>query len=263
MTIDFEIPAEEAAGDELDCSAMSDAELLKDAARLAGLSVASRPRRTKPKSDPKRPKPYRSLGDRHRRYRRADSMSSRHLDLHTVTGGNYGFEQKSDPEQLEVYRECKTPLDLPRDAEGFVIRSAEGQTQYCGDRCRKDRKNRIARNGRARASGTRVLSTYSPACGVPATQRNTGPQERFSTGQVMPWTVPCWAADPWLKFSVSGTVPIGRGRDLAYSDPVGDLACHLAAHPQQSNALDALDIEDTVKAVIAGRHPGLNIPIGK
>jgi hypothetical protein len=49
----------------------------------------------------------------------------------------------------------------------------------------------------------------------------------------MPWTVPCWSADPWLKFVVAGTVPIGKGRTISYADPTGDTAARFADRPEE------------------------------
>ncbi|MUL85038.1 hypothetical protein FZI89_25215 [Mycobacterium sp. CBMA329] len=44
---------------------------------------------------------------------------------------------------------------------------------------------------------------------------------REAKSAVVPWTVPYWAADPWLKFVRAGAVPIGRGQTINYADPVG------------------------------------------
>ncbi|WP_328358593.1 hypothetical protein OG976_04775 [Mycobacterium sp. NBC_00419] len=57
-------------------------------------------------------------------------------------------------------------------------------------------------------------------------------QERFparhdmreAKSAVVPWTVPFWAADPWLKFFRAGAVPIGAGSTTSYPDPVGSIA---------------------------------------
>lgn len=57
-------------------------------------------------------------------------------------------------------------------------------------------------------------------------------QERFpvrhdlrrAKSALVPWTVPFWAADPWLKFVRAGAVPIGRGQTINYADPVGGTA---------------------------------------
>lgn len=75
-----------------------------------------------------------------------------------------------------------------------------------------------------RHGGERAMSTYSAAYGVPVAQLSFGPQQRFATGEVMPWMVRFWAADPWLKFFRAGAVPIGVGRTISYADPVGAIA---------------------------------------
>jgi hypothetical protein len=163
------------------------------------------------------------------------------LDLHIETGGAYGFEEFSDPDQLEHCRECGGaigPERLPRDDDGLVIRGKGGQPEYCSARCYHDRRNRKRRNRRARKSGKRVLSSVSGRYGVLSGQQSTGPQERVSTGEVAPWTVPCWAADPWLKFVVTGTVPIGRGSHINYSDPTGDTAARFVDDPTQRDYPD-------------------------
>ncbi|GAB3228737.1 hypothetical protein [Mycolicibacterium hippocampi] len=171
------------------------------------------------------------------------------LDLHAETGGAYGFEDYSDPDHLEVCRECGTRLNLARDHEGFVQRSIGGQAEYCSARCQLDGKNSRRRYRRARASGRRVLSTYSAAYGVPCGQVSTGPQARLPTGAVVPWTVPCWAADPWLKFWRAGSVPLGRGPDTDYGDSTGNIAARAVDHPELRDRL------------LVGT--GLGIPISK
>jgi len=262
--------------DELENSSdLSDTELLRDARRRAGIEPTQPPpERTPPKPDLKAPKPYKSFDDKDLRYRTrgqhadgarsADANSdaaerSFHgiesrslLDLHISTGGAYRVGKEStDPNQPEVCRECEAPLALLRDDQGFVIRGKKGQTQYCSDRCRKDRKNLKARNRRARASGKRVLSSYSLPFGVPSMQRSTGPQERSAAGEVLPWTVPCWAADPWLKFVVEGSVPfeLDTYRTLTYADPVGDLA--------------AANVDNRISITDHEPEASLGIPVGK
>lgn len=239
--------------DDVESDKLSDEELLADAMRRAtgrkpDVATSGSSEATVAKIPSHQPKPGKSLDDRSRWHRSRgrhgegdlasgesrvgchagatdtrDSERSRSLlDLHVETGGDYIAGGKHytfpNPDVLTVCRECGIPLDLPDE------RKPGGQPQYCSERCRRDRKNRKRRNGTARKSGKRVLSTYSGAYGVASGQKSAGPQERLATGEVAPWTVPCWAADPWLKFYLAGSVPIGLGRPLGYSDPTGSLA---------------------------------------
>jgi hypothetical protein len=174
------------------------------------------------------------------------------LDLHMeMNGGTAGTpkgesgwttgykvaKETTDPDQLEVCRYCGKDLGLPRD-QGFVIREAVGQRQYCDDYCKDQQDNARDRTRRARRrAGSRHYSHY----GVPSGQVSTGPEERFRTGEVIPWTVPFWAADPWLKFVRAGSVPIGRGREINYSDPTGDTAARFVDHPEQREYPDPTD----------------------
>jgi hypothetical protein len=128
-----------------------------------------------------------------------------------IQGWTTGYsvsKETTDPDQLEVCWYCGKDLGLPRDDEGFVIRGTGGQVQYCSDYCKTQQDNKRDRERRARRrAGFRYHHDHY---GVPGGQVSTGPQERVSTSEVKPWTVPCWAVDAWLKFAVAGVVPVAR-----------------------------------------------------
>lgn len=79
------------------------------------------------------------------------------LELHVETDGGYQIENSASRDnQLEVCRSCATPLDLPRDEYGKVIRSRGGQSDYCSDRCKLDVYN-------ARRRAARKVATHRPS----------------------------------------------------------------------------------------------------
>lgn len=125
---------------------------------------------------------------------------------------------------LEVCRCCGDDLGLPRDADGLVDRKRGGQSEYCGDDCK-----RLARNARDRRRRARSRRKRTPA-----------------NHPIVP---PCWASDPWLKFWLKGSVPIGKGRVIDYADPTGDTAVMLVESPD----LRPLYLEES----------GPGVPVGK
>lgn len=87
------------------------------------------------------------------------SLLALHIEMNAGTGSSpkgrqgwtrgYGFEQKANPDQLEVCRRCGADLGLPRDDYGYAIREFETQRQYCSDRCKADADNAKDRQRRA------------------------------------------------------------------------------------------------------------------
>lgn len=158
----------------------------------------------------------------------SDRVQRRSLrdDNGLIDDGFAGSQEQFSREQLEVCRECGKPLDLSRDDSGNALRSPGGQPQYCSAHCKQQQRNAKRRKLRAKP--------------VPP------PQERLPTGLPAPWMVPCWAADPWLKFWIKGSVPIGRGRDTTYSDPTGNYAAYRVDRTERIRRCgeDPLDVCD-------------------
>lgn len=175
------------------------------------------------------------------------SMLNLHMEMNGGTSGTakgesgwttgYGVEHvTTDPNQLEVCRHCGKDLGFPRDELGYAIRSTGGQRQYCGSYCKTQQDNARDRRGRARKRARKQSHV------------STGPQERFPTGEVIPWNVPYWAADPWLKFVRAGSVPIGRGRTISYADPVGEVASRKADEKPERQPYEQGHIADLADA---------------